>query len=221
MIFQGSLPFFACLAIGAFVVDTVACRTEIGWSAGKEYVAAVERYSARDFPGAMRLAREILRKDRDFYPARLLEGKILFFSDDLAGAKRTFAALARKEPRYTEARLWYIRTLIVSGDNGTARSELDRELSFNASDWRFYYLYALLARSANESENRITMLKKAAVYLEESGKVYVDLAKAWHDLAQDDRALRYLEKAESVSGSDGEIFGGIEKLKTDIRKEKE
>jgi tetratricopeptide (TPR) repeat protein len=221
MIFQETLPFFACLAIGAFVLDTVACRTDIGWSAGKEYVAAVEQYSSGDLAGSMRLAREIIRKDREFYPAQLLEGKILFFTDDLAGAKRVFATLARKEPRYTDARLWYIRTLIVSGDNATAQRELDRELSFNTSDWRFYYLYALLARATNESEKRIAMLNKAAVYLEESGKVYIDLAKTWHDLAQDDRALRFLEKAGSVAGNDGELFAGVEKLKVTILKGKD
>lgn len=221
MIFQETLPFFACLAIGAFVLDTVACRTDIDWSAGKDYIAAVERYSSGDLAGAMRLAREIIRKDHGFYPARLLEGKILFFSNDLAGAKRTFAALAKKESRYTEARLWYIRTLIASGDNGTARTELDRELSFNTSDWRFYYLYALLARATNENERRIAMLNKAAVYLEESGKVYIDLAKTWHDFAQDDRALRYLEKAGTVAGNDGELFAGIEALKVNILKGKD
>jgi tetratricopeptide (TPR) repeat protein len=209
------------LLIISVMVISGGCHSTTSGTTEKEYIVAVDLYSKQDFQGSLKVLRRIIKNDGKFYPARLLEGKILFFTDDLAGAKRVFATLARKEPRYTEARLWYIRTLIVSGDNATAQRELDRELSFNTSDWRFYYLYALLARATNESEKRIAMLNKAAVFLEESGKVYIDLAKTWHDLAQDDRALRYLEKAGIVAGNDGELFKGIETLKVNILKGKD
>jgi len=217
---QELLFLFTGLAIIAFSIDTISCRSDAKGTSEQSYITAVELYSKNDLSGALLCVRKIAKADRGFLPAQLLEGKILFFSNDLAGAKKLFGTLARKRPQYTEACLWYIRTLVISGDYRSAKRELDRQLSFNISDWRFYYQYALLARATNENEMRISMLNRAAAYLEESGKVYVDLAKTWYSLGMQDRSLRYLEKAENVVGTDTDLFAGIEKLRVSILKEK-
>jgi tetratricopeptide (TPR) repeat protein len=109
----------------------------------------------------------------------------------------------------------------TDGDYGPAREALDAQLSLNASDWRFYYQYALLARATGESEKSLSMLNRASAYLEESGKVYIDLAKTWYALGMDDRSLRCLEKAEGVIGQGTNLFADVERLKASIIKEKE
>jgi tetratricopeptide (TPR) repeat protein len=128
-------------------------------------------------------------------------GKTLFFSGEEAGALELFSRLIKRRPEYTEARLWRIRCLVLTERYGEAAKLLDRELSFNPSDWRPLYLYALLAQKTGDYEKRLSMGRQAETVLGDSAKVYLDLALAWYALELKDRAAVYLEKAQTVSGS--------------------
>jgi tetratricopeptide (TPR) repeat protein len=131
----------------------------------------------------------------------LLEAKILFFDGKEAEAEKRFAGLVSKYPSYTEARIWHIRCLILSGRYDAALLELENELAFNSTDWRVYYLYALLGAKTNNYEQRLAMNRKAETVLSDSAKVYMDLALTWHALGMEGKAREYLGKAGTVSGS--------------------
>jgi tetratricopeptide (TPR) repeat protein len=206
------------------------------------YIAAAEAYAQERYAEALEYLRESLRLDPDFYQARLLEGKVLFFQNKMTEAAELFARLAAKHPEYTEARLWNLRCLVMAaspdgtaagsttgttGVAGTAgkkledaRNALDRELSFNPTDWRVLYLYALLAGNAGDWEKRLSMGRRAEAALSDSAKVYLDMALTWYSLGLEDRANLFLEKARVVSGNNvslarlgeltGELFSSAE-----------
>jgi tetratricopeptide (TPR) repeat protein len=176
------------------------------------YVAATEAYAQERYAEALEYLRESRKLDRNFYQARLLEGKTLFFQNRTAEAGELFSKLAAKYPEYTEARLWNLRCLVISassppgglssGNKGLedARKALDRELSFNPTDWRVLYLYALLAGNTGDWEKRLSMGRRAEAALSDSARVYLDLAITWYSLGLEDRAKLFLEKARVVSG---------------------
>jgi predicted Zn-dependent protease len=132
------------------------------------YIAALDSYTEQQYGKALELVRNARSHDKKFHQARLLEAKILFFDSKEAEAEKQFAALVAKYPSYTEARIWHIRCLILSGGHEAALSELESELSFNTSDWRVYYLYALLGAKTNNYEQRLSMNRKAEAVLGDS-----------------------------------------------------
>jgi hypothetical protein len=189
--------------------------------AERAYVADAEAYGRERFAEALDYAGESLKLDPGFYQARFLEGKILFFQNRLEEAEQRFAGLCAQYPEYTEARLWNLRCLVLSlersgvsggkdiqaGPRANPRADLkkvqaalDRELSFNPSDWRVLYLYALLAGNAGDWEKKLSMGRQAETALSDSAKVYLDMALSWHSLGLEDRAALSLEKARIIAG---------------------
>jgi tetratricopeptide (TPR) repeat protein len=169
------------------------------------YIAAVEAYSVENYVLALDNVNKVLEQDRNFHQALLLKGKILFFTDKLNDDELIFSNLTRKYPQYTESRIWYIRSLILSNKYSEAQTMIEEELSFNASDWRVFYLYSLLGQKTNNYELRLSMDRRAESILTDSAKVYMDLALAWYALGMNDRAYSYLEKANVVIGANNSI----------------
>jgi tetratricopeptide (TPR) repeat protein len=178
-----------------------SCVSRSRGEAEQAYLAAAEAYGGENYQEALVQVRRALKADRDFYQAEFLLGKTLFFAGEETEALEVFSRLVKRRPEYTEARLWRIRCLILGGRYGEAANLLDRELSFNASDWRPLYLYALLAQKTGDYEKRLSMGRQAEMALSDSAKVYLDLAVAWYALELKDRAAVYLKKAQTVSGS--------------------
>jgi tetratricopeptide (TPR) repeat protein len=189
------------LFIAGLILGGCAPKTGGRDRAERAYLAAAEAYAEERFGEALEYLGESLRIDPDFYQARFLEGKILFFQNRLEKAAELFAGLCAKHPEYTEARLWNLRCLVLSGkDPRIVQEALDRELSFNPSDWRVLYLYALLAGNNGDWEKRLSMGRRAENALSDSAKVYLDMALSWHSLGLKDRAVLALEKARILSG---------------------
>ncbi|MDR0998674.1 MAG: tetratricopeptide repeat protein [Treponema sp.] len=187
------------IILGAAIL--FSCGSRQNGEAERAYLAAAEAYGRENYPEALAQVRLALKADRNFYQAGFLLGKTLFFSGEEDEALAVFSRLVKRRPEYTEARLWLIRCLVLEGKHGEAASLLDRELSFNPSDWRPLYLYALLARKTGDYEKRLSMGRQAETVLSDSAKVYLDLALAWYALELKDRAAAYLEKAQTVSGA--------------------
>jgi tetratricopeptide (TPR) repeat protein len=189
MAFALSFPLTAC--------DRKNKRIE----AEKSYIAAVDAYAEGQYADSLELARRAILQDRNFYQAAFLEGRNLFFSDKMEDAKKIFAKLVSKYPEYTEARIWHIRCLILQGDLEAAKIILDKELSFNQTDWRIYNLYSLLAQKTDNYEERLAMNRRAESILTGSARIYLDMAITWRSLGLNDRAQAYLEKAQQVTGA--------------------
>ena len=199
-----------------FGLSLMSCdRTARRMEAESAYIAAIDAYQAEDFYNSLILVRRALELDRRFYQASFLKGKILFFTDRAEEAERVFSRLISRYPAYTEARIWYIRCLILKGEYGAAQDMLDRELSFNQTDWRIFSLYSLLAQRMNNYERRLAMNRRAVAVLSGSASVYIDMAFIWYSLGFNARAQIYLERAQHVSGSNVP-FQELERVISDI-----
>lgn len=165
----------------------------------KLYLSAVDCYTNQEYDQALVYLNLIKQNDSDFYQADFLIGKVLFFKNDLINAEQLFLKLQKKYPEYIEARIWYIRTLIISRQFDKAESELEKQLSFNQTDWRLFYLYSLLEDIRGNMDKKIVMLKRAELAMSDSAKVYMELATVWNLLDVMDKSEDYLLKAKIIS----------------------
>ncbi|GHT92860.1 hypothetical protein FACS1894140_5480 [Spirochaetia bacterium] len=190
-----AILFTLCVCLSIFS----GCGTHKA-EAERAYIAAIDAYGAEKYEEAYTFVRQALSWDRKFYQAEFLEGRILFFTGNEGEAKKIFARLVFRYPEYTEARIWYIRVLILNGEYERAQNLIEQELSFNSSDWRIYYLYGLLAQKTGDYEKRLSMNRHAETVLTDSAKVYMDMAAVWQALGLEQRVNNYLEKARLISG---------------------
>lgn len=181
--------FLLCL----FFCEAVSCKNEE--NAHILYTKALELYVKEDFSNSLDYVNLSLKKSRNFYQADLLKVKNLYFLNKNREAYKIVNSLVNRYPEYTEARIWKVRLSIALEQFDTAEKILDKEISFNSTDWRFYYQYALLSEKLNQVDKKIIMLDKAARYIAESYNVYVDLADVWLNLGMKSDAVECIDKA--------------------------
>ncbi|MBQ9494373.1 MAG: tetratricopeptide repeat protein [Treponema sp.] len=170
----------------------VSCRKS--GEAEKLYVAALDYYTKNDLQSALNFVKLACKQDSRFYQAQFLESKIYFFMEEYDASKKIAQKLVKVQPSYTDARLWLIRCCIMQNHYEQAENLLARELSFNASDWRVYYLYSLLARMTQDFDTQLVMLSRAEASLSDSQKVYSALASSWELLGVAEKAAGYKAK---------------------------
>ena len=172
-----------------------------------------------DFSNALALSDEALRADGNCFQAKLLKAKVLIFTEKIDDAEKILHSLYKRYPEFTEARLWYVRTLIMSERYDKAEAFLEREISLNQTDWRFYYQYALLAQKQNALDKRLAMCRKAEQALCDSEKLYIETADIWLMLGIRANALAALDKALAVSSEPSAVAEIIHFIKKgdDIR----
>jgi len=202
------------LLVLSFSMSVISCDKKENHEALSAYLGAVQKYQDNKLTEAESLACKALNIDKKFYQAGLLYGKILFFQDKLREAQVVFSKLVKQIPEFTEARIWNIRALILLKEFDKAERLLNKEIPINTSDWRVYYQYALLEALRGNIENRISVLNTGGKYLEESGRLYIELAKIWYSLKMKDKAFEYLRRASVVSG-DNLTEQAIAKLQTE------
>lgn len=165
----------------------------------KLYLSALDSYSNQNFQEALSYLEIIKKYDSKFYQASFLEGKILFFQGQLDNALSVFQKITKKNPEHIESRIWHIRTLILLDKFEKAEELLEKELTFNQTDWRIYYLYSLLEERQGNMDQKILMLNRAEMVLTDSSKVYLELSNIWEILELQEKAYKYREKANIVS----------------------
>lgn len=181
----------------------VSCKNE--QNAQSFYVKALDSYSKQDFSKAIENIDLSLKYSCDFYQAKFLKAKILYFLNESEKSLKIINSLVKKYPEYTEARIWKIRLLIDLKQYEKAAILLERELSFNPSDWRLYYQSSLLSERKEEMDKRLVMLNKASFYISESYNVYVELADLWIKLGIRSTAIENLDKAILISNGKDEL----------------
>ncbi|MBO5137409.1 MAG: hypothetical protein J6B81_02805 [Spirochaetaceae bacterium] len=184
-----TVSLFLCIAFFC------SCNTkEKVLQAEKLYLQALESYVAKDYQQAKNFSEAAYNLDNKLIQSQLLVAKSLFFMDKEKEALEVCKKLSYEIPEFTEARLWYIRSLIFCDCIEEAISLLQQELALNQSDWRFFYLYSLLAEKKQDYETQLSMLNKAQLALSDGAKVFAQMARIWQELGLEQRASEYLEK---------------------------
>lgn len=164
-------------------------------NAEKLYLSAVQSYADHDFKSAYSFTKQAEKIDSSFYQASFLEAKILFMQEKFDESAKICNRLCRKYPEYTDSRLFLIRCNIFLEKFDVAEKALEKELSFNSSDWRLFYLYSLLYGKQNKTDKQLLMLNRAELALSDTKKVYDNLSRLWDDIGVNERAVNYKVKS--------------------------
>lgn len=189
----------------SIIILITSCNNLNKEDSTKLYLAAVDAYSKQDYTESLAYIDMLQKHNHSFYQAELLKGKIYFFQNDYEKSQKVFKSLTKKYPQFVEARIWFIRNLIFIKDYDTAQSLLEKELSYNQTDWRIYYLYSVLENARKNIDKKIIMLNRAETALTDSAKVYMELSDIWSILDMDDRSADYLIKAKIVTGTNASM----------------
>lgn len=188
---------------------------KVGGSGHELYLSALDAYSQEDFSRTIELCDSILQKDKNLFQAELLRIKSLFFLSEYEKAEKSIARLVRKVPQYTDARLWYIRLLILREKFDEVAPLLEKELVLNETDWRIHYLKGIVDARNEDYSGQLVSLQQAERALSDGAKVYLDLTKLWLVLGMEDQAKKHLEQARLLVPAHGELrvlFGTLETL---------
>lgn len=194
--------FFIFFTLFIFSLFLISCNRNISKEdSNKLYLSALDAYSSENYTESL-VYLEILKKNNNkYYQADLLKGKILFFQKDYESSLKIFNKLIKKYPNFYEAKIWYIRDLIILKNYQEAKKQLDIELSFNQTDWRIYYLYSVLEDATDNIDQKIIMLNRAELALTDSAKIYMELSDIMSILDLKETSNDYLLKAKIVAGS--------------------
>lgn len=204
-------PIFIIIWITVFVSSCKAFNK--AEDSTKLYLAAVDEYSKENYTKSLAYIDLLKKHDSGFYQADFVKGKILFFQNDYDNALKIFKKLSKKYPQFVDARIWYARTLILTKHYDEAETFLEKELSYNQSDWRIYYLYSVLEEARGHFDKKIIMLNRAELSLTDSSKVYMELSQIWDILDMNDRSSDYFFKAKIVSGTNASVNSLQEAIK--------
>jgi tetratricopeptide (TPR) repeat protein len=168
-------------------------------AAEKLYLSAVESYAEHDLNTAYIFVKQAQKVDNSFYQAEFLEAKILFLQEKFSESAKICKKLCRKFPEYTDARLFLIRCNIFLGKIEESENALEKETSFNSTDWRVFYLYSLLYGKQNKIDTQLIMLNRAELALFDTKKVYENLASLWDEMGVRDKVVNYKLKSRVLS----------------------
>lgn len=190
---------YILITVALFVLLFTSCKNKKE-SLETLYLSALDSYSAREFDKALFYLRGANEIDKNNAQVNFLNAKILFFQQDYNNCKILLDKVIKKNPEFTEARIWRIRCEIVNKDYETAKKELDNELKWNMTDWRIFYLYSLLSKDMDKLDDQLVMLKNAELSLQDASKVYASYAMTWNLLGIETKEKEYKQKAQIIGG---------------------
>ena len=160
--------------------------------------SAIDEYSSGNYENAEKYVIEYLEDDPSDIYALLLKGKILFFKKEFENASATFEKAASLKQENIDAQLWYLRSLIFSGNYEKADAVTDNVLKENSEDWRFYFWKAQIKKITGELEDYFSCMNTAELLLQDSAMLYQEFADIWEELGLAERSSVYKKKVEAV-----------------------
>lgn len=180
-----------------FATCIIGCKNQTQ-KAQALYVSALDAYTIFNLDEAYAFAKTSLDADKNLFQSEFLIGKTQFFKNDYENAEKTFSKLIKKHPEYLEAEIWLIRTLILNQKYNEAESLLRKQLEYNNTDWRIFYLYSLLYDKQGILDQKLLMLTNAEMAIQDSAKVFTAQASTWGLLGLDEREAECLLKAQII-----------------------
>tara|TARA_B100001939_G_scaffold348043_1_gene372134 strand:- start:17005 stop:17544 length:540 start_codon:yes stop_codon:yes gene_type:complete len=154
---------------------------------------AHKNYIRQDFPRSRSILLDLIEKNDDWIPPRILNGKILYFTRKFSGAENQFRNILSMEPDHPYAQQWLARTIATDpGRTGEAIKLLKRILDRNPDDITAHYLLARCATRAEKPRLAISHFKDALRGSRILQKTHLELGRLLQSLGLDKRADKHL-----------------------------
>jgi predicted Zn-dependent protease len=209
------------VSVGLLVsIGLVSCRPRpLADELAAEYLAAKDEYAAGNLQKAEQRLTGILARNGEFHQAAFLLGKVYFFQDRCAEARRTFTALIRRHGRYNEAEIWLVRTLVRDGEMGEAQKKVEQLLSFDQSDPRLLFLRGSIALESSDLKNALEFFQRAADFGDELARAHLEIARLYYQFDLPRKALEELAVCLNLTSEGSLLREPVEKLIATVQEE--
>jgi tetratricopeptide (TPR) repeat protein len=185
-----------------------------------QYLSAKDAYAAGDLEGTEQRLGAILAKDRGFHQARFLLGKVYYFQNRTADARRVFTSLIRGHRGYNEAEIWLVRVLMQEGATDQAKKRAEDLIAFDAADPRLLFLRGSLALEEADLKNALEFFERAAQFGDELARTHLEMARLYYQFDLPERAMEELALCRTIA-SEGSLVGeAAGTLLDSVRKER-
>lgn len=185
------------LALVAVLTFLGACSpAPLSESQLKSYLEARQSYEKGDFAGSGKVLDQLLSERGDFYQARFLKGKVLFFQKRLPDARAEFEKLSKDHPEFTMASSWLAQIDFQENQPDKALDRLKNLLSYDPLDYRLLYLTGLAYLQKKDPKNAIDFFRQSTLAEEELSKPHLELGRLYFQLGNFQAALTELQRAQ-------------------------
>jgi predicted Zn-dependent protease len=184
-----------------------------------QYIAAKDDYAGGDLHKAGQRLEGILARDPGFHQAAFLLGKIYYFEDRPAEARRVFAGLVKRHGKYNDAEIWLTRALVREGAIDAAQKRVEELLSFDQSDPRLLFLGGSLALETNDLKSALELFQRAADFGEELARAHLEIARLYYQFDLPDKALEELALCRSLTSEGSLLRDSVDTLIVTVGKE--
>ncbi|MBN1649671.1 MAG: hypothetical protein JW874_16650 [Spirochaetales bacterium] len=188
------------LTISCLLVFFASCSKQITVEQIAAFDQAQDDYYRTHYEVSETKTRDILKKNKNFYQARLLLAKNLYMQEKYRKSLKELEKLCKKYNIYPEAEKWYIRSLLQTGNSEQAISEIKMVLSYDPENLDFLTLAAGYYAGEKDLKSRIEMLSQIPLQSDKIARAHLELARIYYSyldydkaLEQIDRCLRYLD----------------------------
>lgn len=185
----------------------------------EQYLAAKNDYAGGDLQNAEQRLTRIIASNADFHQAAFLLGKIYYFEDKPAEARRVFAALVKRYGRYNEAEIWLVRVLVREGAIEAAQRRVEELLSFDPSDPRLLFLRGSLALETSDLKNALEFFQRAADFGEELARAHLEIARLYYQFDLPGKAKQELELCRGLTSNGSLLRDSVDKLIATVGKD--
>ncbi|HAK46238.1 MAG TPA: hypothetical protein DCO79_10025 [Spirochaeta sp.] len=207
-----SVILFAA-AIATFVIILLLLQDNSPGEAELDiYFKASTAYENGNFDASVNLLSAVEKKCPDFYQARLLKGKALFFSGDSVSAATVFTDLLDDVKNYYEVEIWLLRCMIQDSSIGNSVDFGEQLLSRSPEDPRVLGMLGRISAVDGDYQRALELYKRAFLFEEELAINRVDAAKIYFTLMNTDAALAQLEKALELVSENSPLKPAVKSL---------
>lgn len=198
-----------------------SCKTEMTQKQTETYIEAKKQYLAGNLTASLETLRTEKFGTRRGHQGKLLEAKILFLQGRPADSEKILLRLLDKNPQYTEAQLWLVRSQLANEKISAAQETVEKAMEYNPEDPRLLSLAGNIRESVKDYQQALEYHSRAALYGEDLARTEISLAQLYYRFGQDARATEHIHRAQVLISERSVLRRPLQELEIRMKKEQQ
>lgn len=211
---------FACTLTAISLIALTCCsRFGMDKEAITTYARAKDQYLAGEYDKAIAIVTEGRFNYGTGHHAYLLQAKCEFLNRKPDRAEAILRKLIRVHPRYAEAGIWLVRSILAQGRIDEAETEAERAMEWNPEDPRILSLMGSIQDAKREYQKSFEYYARSTGFTEETGKDEIHLAELYWRFGQTDKALECIRLSRTLISPLSVLYRPLDDLEERMKKD--
>lgn len=169
----------------------------------KKYEHALGQFDARNSADALKEVDEILKKDESLVNVLVLRGKILYYSENLPEAEKSFRRAFERDAANLNARIWLAKVLIRNpSKQSEALEHINVVLDQDSDNLEAWYLKGIILEGQSKTAEAIAAWRYGVQQGKKLTLVHLKLAALYAKADLPEKAEQELAAATVCAGGD-------------------